>query len=55
VGARITRDVIESNLHCRLKAHLKPAGNEGIRSDYELVIRPSPPLVVRFRVAECKR
>jgi predicted RecB family nuclease len=35
VGARIARDIIESYLHCRLKAHLKLAGNQGIRSDYE--------------------
>ena len=35
MGARITRDIIESYLHCRLKAHLKLAGNQGIRSDYE--------------------
>jgi predicted RecB family nuclease len=35
MGAKITRDIIESHLHCRLKAHLKLAGNQGIRSDYE--------------------
>lgn len=35
MGARITRDIIESYLHCRLKAHLKLAGNQGTRSDYE--------------------
>ena len=35
MAARITRDIIESYLHCRLKAHLKLAGNQGIRSDYE--------------------
>jgi predicted RecB family nuclease len=35
VGARITRDIIESYLNCRLKAQLKLAGNQGIRSDYE--------------------
>ena len=35
MGTRITRDIIESYLHCRLKAHLKLAGNQGIRSDYE--------------------
>ena len=35
MGARITRDIVESYLHCRLKAHLKLAGNQGITSDYE--------------------
>ena len=35
MGARITRDIIESYLTCKLKAHLKLAGNQGIRSDYE--------------------
>ena len=35
MGAKITRDVIESYLHCRFKAHLKLAGNQGIKSDYE--------------------
>jgi predicted RecB family nuclease len=35
VGARITGDIIESYLTCKLKAHLKLAGNQGIRSDYE--------------------
>ena len=35
MGARITGDIIESYLTCKLKAHLKLAGNQGIRSDYE--------------------
>ena len=35
MGARITRDIIESYLHCGLKVHLKLAGNQGISSDYE--------------------
>jgi predicted RecB family nuclease len=35
VTARITRDIIENYLHCRLKGHLKLAGNQGITSDYE--------------------
>jgi hypothetical protein len=34
VGA-IARDIIESYLHCRLKARLKLAGNQGVKSDYE--------------------
>ena len=36
MGTRITRDIIESLPYtARLKAHLKLAGNQGIRSDYE--------------------
>ena len=31
----ITRDVVESYLNCRMKAHLKLLGNQGIKSDYE--------------------
>jgi predicted RecB family nuclease len=32
---KITRDVLESRLHCKYKAHLKLAGTAGNRSDYE--------------------
>jgi hypothetical protein len=32
---KITREVLESYLHCKTKAHLKLAGQQGIRSDYE--------------------
>ena len=35
MATRITRDIIESYLTCKVKAHLKLAGNQGIRSDYE--------------------
>jgi predicted RecB family nuclease len=35
VATRITGDIIESYLACRFKAHLKLAGIQGIRSDYE--------------------
>src|SRR4051794_33892104 len=32
---KITTDVLESFLHCKLKAHLKEAGEQGVRTDYE--------------------
>lgn len=35
MATKITRDVLESYLHCRTKAHLKLAGECGTKSDYE--------------------
>jgi predicted RecB family nuclease len=35
MATRITRDIIESYLHCKYKGHLKLAGESGTRSDYE--------------------
>ena len=35
MAPRITRDIVESYLNCKIKAHLKLAGNQGIKSDYE--------------------
>ena len=35
MGTRITSDVVESYLNCKVKAHLKLAGNQGVKSDYE--------------------
>jgi predicted RecB family nuclease len=32
---KITRDVLEGYVHCRLKGHLKLAGQQGTPSDYE--------------------
>jgi predicted RecB family nuclease len=34
----ITNDVLEAFLHCRLKGHLKRAGERGEASDYELML-----------------
>ena len=31
----ITNDIIESHLNCKVKGHLKLAGECGIKSDYE--------------------
>jgi predicted RecB family nuclease len=35
VATRITRDVVESYLNCKLKAYLKLQDHQGTRSDYE--------------------
>jgi predicted RecB family nuclease len=39
MATRITRDVIESDLNCKFKGHLKLAGEPGKLSDYELLMR----------------
>jgi predicted RecB family nuclease len=41
MAMKITRDVIESYLHCRYKSHLKLAGEQGSPSDYERLMRES--------------
>jgi len=35
VGTKITTDVVESYLHCKVKAYLKLNGQKGTRSEYE--------------------
>jgi hypothetical protein len=35
VAAKITRDLVEGYLHCKFKSHLRLAGEQGTRSDYE--------------------
>jgi predicted RecB family nuclease len=35
MATKITRDVLEGYLHCKTKGHLKLAGQQGSRSDYE--------------------
>ena len=35
MATKITRDVLESYLNCKTKAHLKLAGQQGSMSDYE--------------------
>jgi predicted RecB family nuclease len=35
MATKITRDIIESYLNCKYKGHLKLAGQQGMRSDYE--------------------
>ena len=38
MGRKITREVLEGYLHCKTKAHLKLAGQQGIVSDYEMLL-----------------
>ena len=38
MATKITRDVLEGYLHCRTKAHLKLAGQQGSVSDYEKLL-----------------
>ena len=38
MAAKITRDALEGYLHCKYKAHLKLAGQQGTRSDYEALL-----------------
>lgn len=35
---KITRDILESYLHCKLKGHLKLTGQQGTKSDYEALL-----------------
>ncbi len=37
MGMKITRDILESYVHCTYKAHLKLAGVQGSPSDYEVL------------------
>jgi predicted RecB family nuclease len=38
MATKITRDVLESYLYCKTKAHLKLAGQQGSMSDYEAML-----------------
>jgi predicted RecB family nuclease len=38
MGRQITREVLESYLHCKTKAHLKLTGQQGSVSDYETLL-----------------
>ena len=38
MATKITRDVLEAYLHCKTKAHLKLAGQQGSASDYEALL-----------------
>src|ERR1051325_6053709 len=35
MAAKITRDILESYLHCKFKGHLKITGQQGTKCDYE--------------------
>jgi len=38
MAAKITRDILESYLHCKYKGHLKLTGQQGTKSDYETLL-----------------
>jgi predicted RecB family nuclease len=38
MAKKITKDVLESYLNCKYKAHLKLLGQEGAKSDYEMLL-----------------
>ena len=38
MAANITREILEAYLHCKTKAHLKLAGQQGSVSDYEALL-----------------
>jgi predicted RecB family nuclease len=41
MATKITRDIVESYLNCKYKGHLQLAGQQGTRSDYELLLAKS--------------
>jgi predicted RecB family nuclease len=47
MATKITRGIIESSLNCKYKGHLKLAGQQGTRSDYELLLAESRDAVRR--------
>jgi predicted RecB family nuclease len=50
--AKITRDVLESYLNCKTKAHLKLAGQQGSVSDYEALLDASRQKVWRTAIGK---
>src|SRR4051794_20614089 len=38
MATKITREILESYLNCKTKAHLKLAGQQGTKSDYERLL-----------------
>src|SRR5215468_737844 len=38
MATKITNDVLESYLHCKFKGHLKLAGQQGTKCDYETLL-----------------
>ena len=39
MSARVTREVLEGYVNCKLKGHLKLVGESGVRSDYDSLLR----------------
>jgi len=52
MATKITRDVLESYVHCTYKGHLKLAGEQGNISDYEVLQAEARS---RVRLAEANR
>src|SRR5215218_2189741 len=52
MSTKVTRDVLESYLHCTHKGYLKLAGEQGSPSDYELLQREAR---TRLRQAAAER
>jgi len=38
MATKITRDILESYLHCKLKGHFKLTGQQGSKCDYETLL-----------------
>jgi hypothetical protein len=38
MAMKVTRDVLESYLNCKYKAHLRLAGQVGTKADYEILL-----------------
>jgi hypothetical protein len=38
MAPKITREILEAYLHCKTKAHLKLAGQQGSVSEYEALL-----------------
>src|SRR5215475_12956630 len=41
MASEITREIVESYLNCKHKGHLKLTGQQGTRSDYEILLAES--------------
>jgi hypothetical protein len=64
MATKITRDIIESFLNCKLKGHLKLAGESGTKADYEAMTAAArqasreqaiAKLIARFSVGDACR
>jgi hypothetical protein len=38
MATKITKDILESYLHCKVKGHLKLIGQQGAKCDYESLL-----------------
>src|SRR6516225_3797556 len=51
MATKITSDVLESYLHCKVKGHLKLAGQQGTKGDFETMLTELR-AEVRFKAIE---